>query len=212
LPRGRHGLPREAVAESQRTRIVEAMVEVVSVHGYSETRVIDVIGSAGVSRKTFYELFDSKEDCFLAAYDILVGQAVEEAEAGFALLPEASWAERVTAGLGALLSQLAADPEAARFALVEVLSAGPQALARRDEALRRLTAFVEKGRSESSFDLPGSTAQAIAGGITALVYDEIRNGAPSALPDRLPELVFLTVLPFLGAERAAEERSRARGV
>ena len=73
LPRGRHGLPREAVTESQRQRILQAMIEVVSERGYPETRVVDVIGVAGVSRKTFYELFASKEDCFLAAYDVLLG-------------------------------------------------------------------------------------------------------------------------------------------
>src|SRR4051794_24859038 len=83
LPRGRHGLPREAVAESQRNRIHQGMIEVVSERGYPETRVVDVIGVAGVSRKTFYELFDSKEDCFLAAYDVLVGNLVSDTAEGF---------------------------------------------------------------------------------------------------------------------------------
>lgn len=60
LPRGRHGLPREAVAESQRGRIQAAMIDVVAARGYADTRVVDVIGAAGVSRKTFYELFDAR--------------------------------------------------------------------------------------------------------------------------------------------------------
>ena len=81
LPRGRHGLPREAVTESQRNRIHQAMIEVVSERGYPETRVVDVIGVAGVSRKTFYELFDSKEDCFLAAYDVLLGNLLSDTAA-----------------------------------------------------------------------------------------------------------------------------------
>ena len=83
LPRGRHGLPREAVTESQRNRIHQAMIEVVSERGYPETRVVDVIGVAGVSRKTFYELFDSKEDCFLAAYDVLLGNLLGDTADGF---------------------------------------------------------------------------------------------------------------------------------
>jgi AcrR family transcriptional regulator len=210
LPRGRHGLPREAVADSQRARILAAMIGVVAARGYTDTRVIDVIGAAGVSRKTFYELFDSKEDCFLAAYDILVGQLLEEAEAGFAAGPGTAWPERVENGLRAVLGHLAAHPEEARFALVEVLAAGPRALARRDAALRQFTGFIETGRSETTVDLPGSTAQTIAGGITELVYSEVLHGAVARLPARLPELVFLIVLPFLGAERAAEERDRAR--
>ena len=210
MPRGRHGLPREAVTDSQRARILAAMIEVVAARGYTDTRVVDVIGTAGVSRKTFYELFDSKEDCFLAAYDILLGRVLEEAEAGFARQPGASWPERIEAGLQAVLAHLAAHPEEARFALVEVLAAGPKALARRDAALRQFTGFIETGRSESTVDLPGSTAQTIAGGIAELLYSEVLHGAAARLPARLPELVFLIVLPFLGADRAAEERDRAR--
>ena len=83
LPRGRHGLPREAVTESQQRRIVQAMIEVVAERGYPETRVVDVIGVAGVSRKTFYELFASKEDCFLAAYDVLLGNLLGDTARGF---------------------------------------------------------------------------------------------------------------------------------
>ena len=186
------------------------MIEVVAARGYTETRVVDVIGAAGVSRKTFYELFDSKEDCFLAAYDILLGRVLEDAEAAFALRAGAPWPERIETGLRAVLGHLAAHPEEARFALVEVLAAGPKALARRDAALRQFTGFIETGRAESAVDLPGSTAQTIAGGITELLYSEVLHGAAAGLPARLPEFVFLIVLPFLGAERAAAERDRTR--
>jgi AcrR family transcriptional regulator len=211
LPRGRHGLPREAVADSQRIRILTAMIEVVAARGYADTRVVDVIGTAGVSRKTFYELFDSKEDCFLAAYDILLGRVLEVAEAGFGVEPETPWPERIESGLRAILAHLAAHPGEARFALVEVLAAGPRALARRDAVMRQFTGFIETGRSESSIiDLPGSTAQTVAGGVTELLYSEVLHGSAARLPARLPELVFLIVLPFLGAERAAAERERAR--
>jgi AcrR family transcriptional regulator len=186
------------------------MIDVVAERGYTDTRVVDVIGAAGVSRKTFYELFDSKEDCFLAAYDILLAQVLAEAQAGFALSPAAPWPERIETGLRAILAHLAAHPGEARFALVEVLAAGPKALSRRDAALRQFTGFIETGRAESTIDLPGSTALTIAGGITELLYSEILHGAAARLPARLPELVFLIVLPFLGAERAAAERDRTR--
>jgi len=187
-----------------------AMIEVVAARGFAETRVVDVIATAGVSRKTFYELFDSKEDCFLAAYDILLREVLDKAEAGFGGRAGAPWPERIETGLRALLDHLAAHPAEARFAIVEVLAAGPKALARRDATLRRFTGFIETGRSESSIDLPGSTALTIAGGVNELLYSEILHGAAALLPARLPELVFLIVLPFLGAERAAVERERAR--
>lgn len=198
------------MTESQRNRIHQAMVEVVAERGYPETRVVDVIGVAGVSRKTFYELFDSKEDCFLAAYDVLLGNLLEEAGNAFESRPGASWAERIGAALQALLEHLAAHPSEARFAIVEVLAAGPKALARRDAALRQFTGFLEAGRSESAVELPGIISLSIAGGINELLYSEILHGAAARLPSRLPDLMFWVTLPFLGAEGAAAERERVR--
>ncbi|HEX5526249.1 MAG TPA: TetR/AcrR family transcriptional regulator [Solirubrobacterales bacterium] len=195
---------------SQRNRIHQAMVEVVSERGYPETRVVDVIGVAGVSRKTFYELFDSKEDCFLAAYDVLLDNLLEETTEGFESRAGAAWAERACAALEALLEHLANHPEEARFAIVEVLAAGPKALARRDAALRQFTGFLEAGRSETSVELPGITSLSLAGGINELLYSEILHGAITSLPSRLPDLMFWITLPFLGPEGAAAERERAR--
>ena len=86
------------------------MIEVVSERGYPETRVVDVIGVAGVSRKTFYELFDSKEDCFLAAYDVLLGNLLSDTAEGFETKQGAPWAERVAAGLGGQRAALQRDP------------------------------------------------------------------------------------------------------
>lgn len=198
------------MAESQRNRIHQAMIEVVSDRGYPETRVVDVIGVAGVSRKTFYELFDSKEDCFLAAYDVLLDNLLVEATEGFEGMAGAPWAERIRAALERLLQHLAAHPDEARFAIVEVLAAGPKALARRDAALRQFTGFIEAGRSETSVELPGIISMSVAGGINELLYSEILHGAVGRLPGRLPDLMFWITLPFLGADGAAQERERAR--
>ena len=198
------------MTESQRSRIHQAMIEVVSERGYPETRVVDVIGVAGVSRKTFYELFDSKEDCFLAAYDVLLDNLLGEATAAFETNAGSPWAERVAAALEALLTHLSRHPDEARFAIVEVLAAGPKALTRRDAALRQFTGFLESGRSETSFELPGITSIAVAGGVNELLYSEILHGAASRLPSRLPDLMFWITLPYLGAEGAAAQRERVR--
>ncbi len=198
------------MTESQRNRIHLAMIEVASERGYPETRVVDVIGVAGVSRKTFYELFESKEDCFLAAYDGLLEYLLEEVTNAFETKSGAPWAERMTVALEALLDHLAGHPDEARFAIVEVLAAGPKALARRDAALRQFTGFLECGRSETSVELPGITSIAVAGGINELLYSEILHGAAGRLPGRLPDLMFWVTLPFLGAEGATTERDRVR--
>ena len=198
------------MTESQRNRIHRAMVEVVSERGYPETRVVDVIGVAGVSRKTFYELFESKEDCFLAAYDLLLEGLLGEATDAFEAAPGSPWAERISAALEALLEHLSRHPDEARFAIVEVLAAGPKALARRDAALRQFAGFLEPGRTEASVELPGITSLAVAGGINELLYSEILHGAASRLPSRLADLTFWVTLPFLGAEGATAERERVR--
>lgn len=198
------------MTESQRNRIHQAMIEVVSERGYPETRVVDVIGVAGVSRKTFYELFDSKEDCFLAAYDGLLENLLGDATNGYESRQGEPWAERIEAALEALLEHLSQHPDEARFAIVEVLAAGPKALARRDAALRQFTGFLEAGRAETSIELPGITSISIAGGINELLYSEILHGAASRLPSRLPDLMFWVTMPFLGPEEATAQRERTR--
>jgi AcrR family transcriptional regulator len=186
------------------------MVEVVSERGYPETRVVDVIGVAGVSRKTFYELFDSKEDCFLAAYDALLDILLEEVADAFEAKTGSPWADRVAAALEVLLHHLSKHPDEARFAIVEVLAAGPKAHNRRDAALRQFTGFLEAGRSETAVELPGITSIAIAGGVSELLYSEILHGAVARLPSRLPDLMFWITLPFLGVGVAAAQRERVR--
>jgi AcrR family transcriptional regulator len=211
LPRGRHRLSREAVMASQRERALKAMVEAVADRGYAETRVVDVIKRAGLSRKTFYELFEDKEECFLAAYDLVFGQLYAKTQEAFDGASGRPWAERIEAGMHVLVEELASDPAAAKFAIIEVLAAGPRALARRDAAIRQFTGFIDAGRSESSLELPGLTSTAIVGGIYELLYSEILHGAVSQLPMRVPEIVYWITQPFLGPERAAEERDRASG-
>jgi AcrR family transcriptional regulator len=186
------------------------MVEVVAKRGYAETRVVDVIEHAGVSRKTFYEHFEGKEDCFLTTYDRLFGHLYAETSNRFESLPGAPWVERTTAALRGLLESLAGHPSGARFAIVEVLAAGPTALARRDAALRQFSGFLESGRTETAVELPGITALTLSGGVNELLYSEILHGAAGRLPTRLPDLVFWISLPFLGPERAIAERERAR--
>ena len=210
LPRGRHGLTRETVTESQRARIIESMIEAVAERGYRETRVVDVVERAGVSRATFYDLFDDFEDCFLKTYDYVSARLFETAFAGFSQKADAPWAERIRTSMAAFLELLAGWPEGARFAIVEVLAAGPKALVRRDAALRQFSEFVEAGRNQSSNDLPGLTSVAIVGGINELLYSEVIHGATRNLPARLPDIVYWITQPFLGPEGAAAERERAR--
>ena len=188
------------------------MVEVVSERGYPETRVVDVIKQAGVSRKTFYEQFDDKEDCFLAAYDIAVSVLLRGTAKAFEASPERAWAERLRVGLSAFLRIISEQPAAAKFCIVDALAAGPKALARRDAAVRQFTGFIDAGRAETDRELPGITALSLAGGINELLYSDILDGGSAGLPSRLPEIVYWIIQPFLGSDRAEQERRLARAM
>ena len=125
-PRGRHNLPPEVVARSQRERLLEATMRIVAAKGYAATTVADLTREAGISRTTFYELFEDKEACFLAAYDNAVDVLVRQVVAAYE--SEERWPQRARAGLSALLELLAAEPELARLALVDIGAAGPAAV------------------------------------------------------------------------------------
>ena len=144
LPRGRHAAPRAVVAASQRRRLLDAMAEVVAEQGYGETSVADVIARAGVSRRTFYELFTGREDCFLAAFDV----AVDELIAAIAAAVDAAGPaplDAAAAGTACYLWWLENRPAHARTFLIEVLGAGPAALARRTAARERFSDLIAGG-------------------------------------------------------------------
>src|SRR3954466_2752310 len=131
LPRGRHAAPREVVWESQRGRLLAAMAEVVGGKGYGPVAVADVIARAGVSRKTFYEHFDNKEECFLAAYDAGVELMLDAIDEASGAAPTAGPVAIASAATERDPDPLAANPAFARTFLIEVLAAGPRALERR---------------------------------------------------------------------------------
>lgn len=204
-PRGRHRLPAEVVARSQRERLLDAAVNVVAEKGYGATTVADLTKEAGVSRTTFYELFEDKEACFLAAYDTAADVLARRVAAAFET--QEAWPDRVRAGLMAMLESLAVEPQVARLALVDVGSAGPRAQRRYRAALQRMTPFFDEGRdfAPGGRRLPANTSRMAIGAVTGLVADEIEAGRTERLPDLLPEILFATLVPYVGPAAAAKE-------
>lgn len=193
------------VARSQRERLLDAAVDVVAEKGYRATTVADLTKAAGVSRTTFYELFDDKEACFLAAYDAAADVLARRVGAAFET--QDAWPDRVRAGLMAMLESLAAEPQVARLALVDVGSAGPRAQRRYRAALQRMTPFFDEGRdfAPGGRGLPANTSRMAIGSVTGLVADEIEAGRADQLPELLPEVLFATLVPYVGPEAAARE-------
>ena len=208
IPGGRHGLTPEQVAESQRARLLAAMTLTVGQSSFRDARIADVIARAGVSRKTFYEHFEDKEDCFVAAYQAGLAQLLQVTMEAFDAQDE--WVDRLRAGLTALLNALACDPGMARICFVEVMAAGPKAVERRNEAMRGFAGIYDAGREATDRELPAFTGLGMMGGLSEILYREIVAGATAELPQLIPELMYMTVLPFLGPEAAERELERGR--
>lgn len=205
LPRGRHGLPRELVAQSQQERLMAAVVRVTAKKGYRATSVADILEVAGVGRESFYKHFKDKEDCFVAANDTLVDAL--EARVGQAYDAPGTWPERVRRGLAITLEWLSADPDVARVMLIEMGTVGPAAGERFRATLRRFIALLDDGVEfvEQAPALPNLSS--IAGGaVFARVYEEVALGKATELPHLLPQLTFELLLPYIGEEAARRER------
>jgi AcrR family transcriptional regulator len=190
--------------------MLEAMADSVSEKGYPATTVADVVGRAGVSRKTFYEHFSDKEDCFLAAYDavvdILMTQVIDAREG------IDDWSTAMRASLRAYLETMAAAPAMARTFFVEVLAAGPRALERRAEVHRRFAELSRNLHEQARRDhpelpeLPDAAYRAMVGAINELVFELVRQDRAAELPKLEDEILFLQLSVFAGSQAAQMPR------
>ncbi len=184
-------------------------MRVVAAKGYAATTIGDLTREAGISRTTFYELFADKEACFLAAYDGAVDVLARRVVAAYE--SEQRWPQQARAGLEALLETLASEPDLARLALVNIGAAGPAAQRRYRVAVQRLTPLFEEGRDFAPVGrrLPANTSRMAAGGVTGLISDELVAGHAEQLPELLPDLLFATLVPYIGPTAAAAEMRKA---
>jgi AcrR family transcriptional regulator len=180
LPRGRHGLTREQVVNSQRHRMLDAMAHAVAEKGYVRTTVSDVIRRAGVSRETFYEQFSDKESCFLAAYDAAVGLVISAMNSALATAADDDPAGRFDRAIGAYLQALSLDGALARTFLIEVYAAGPVAVARRMELQGRfvdlLATIFDARSSRDRF-----ACEALVAAVSSLVTGRVGTGRAADL-------------------------------
>jgi AcrR family transcriptional regulator len=203
---GVEGLPREHVSEIQRMRLLTAMAEVASERGAGAVTVAHVVSRAGVSRRTFYDLFSDREECFLAAFEEAIGRV-----SGLVLEAydhEASWRERIRAGLWAVLVWLDEDPATARLCVVEALAAGPLVLERRAVLLRALVAAVDEGRSDvpkRATQPPPLTAEGVVGAVLSVIHTRLLERGAKPLTGLLGELMSVIILPYLGQSAAQKE-------
>jgi AcrR family transcriptional regulator len=205
LPPGPSGAGREQISEIQRARILAAMVDVATERGAGNVTVAHVVARSGVSRRTFYELFEDREGCFLAACEdalARIAAVVVPAYEG-----ASRWREKIRAGLAALLELLDYERARGRLVIVETLGAGPIVLERRRLALARVIVAVDEGRGEAKRGEgpPPLTAEGIVGGVLALVHARLVEDTGAPLVELLGPLMSMIVLPYLGPAAARRE-------
>jgi AcrR family transcriptional regulator len=196
------------IADIQRARMLGAMVHEISERGVANVAVAHIVGRSGVSRRTFYEIFEDREDCFLTAFD----EALERIAAVVVPAYEQAgvWRSKTRAALTALLGALAADPAIGRLLIIESLAAGPLARARRQKAILKIIPIIERGREESKTgaDPPPLTAEGIVGGVLAVLHTRLAEEHPGNLLELTGPLMGMIVLPYLGPAAARKELER----
>jgi AcrR family transcriptional regulator/DNA-binding MarR family transcriptional regulator len=209
------GVEREGghVEGMQRRRLLLAMSEVLAEHGYEDASIGRVCKRAGVSRRTFYEIFHDRDECLLVTFDAAVERLAEPVLAVWE--GDGSWRERTRGALGALLEQLDAEPAAARVCVVETLKGGTSVMERRARVLGVLVGAVEQGRDEAK---PGSeppplAGQGVVGGVLSVLHARLieaplSDGSRAPFSDLASALMAMIVQPYLGGAAARRELER----
>jgi AcrR family transcriptional regulator/DNA-binding MarR family transcriptional regulator len=204
-----YGSGREHLSEVQRARILAAMVDVVAERGVGNISVAHVVARSGVSRRTFYELFEDREDCLLAACE----EALERIVA--VVLPAydgpTRWREKMRAGLATLLRFLEYERGRGWLLVVNAPGAGPQVQQRRRQVLERATAAVDMGRADmrQKEGPPPLIAEGVVGGVLSLIHARLLDDPSFPLQELLGPLMSMIVLPYLGAAAARRELAQS---
>ncbi len=199
----------ERVKGIQRGRMLAAMAEVCAERGVSNVTVSHVVSRSGVSRRTFYEMFEDREACFLATLDEALACVARYVLPAYET--PARWHERIRASLVGLLSFLEDEPYMGRMLIVETLGFGTLGLQRRKEVLVEVVAAVDEGRlvAKNGAGLPPLTADGLAGGVLSVIHSRLLEPEVGSLLELTGPLMSMIVLPYLGAAAARGELARS---
>ena len=204
LPRGRHGLSPEFVAQNQRQRLIAGLIEALYEVGYQKTTVSLIGRRAAVSKSDFYKHFQSKDDCFVVAYEAAIERIREEVVSACAGYEESEWSPRVRDGIAALLTFLANDPPLASISLVEGLRAGRGVYDRYQAAVESFVPYLRQGapRAPGGDLVPAATDEAVVGGIASLLGRRVLAGEAERIDELLPDVLEFALTPYLGVAEA----------
>jgi AcrR family transcriptional regulator len=196
------------VEEIQRARLLAAMVDVTVERGLADATVARIVACAGVSRRTFYELFDDREECFLAALDYAIAWASDQVVPAYRAGKD--WRERIRLALAALLSLFDTEPGVGQLLIVWSLGAGPVALERRQRVLTEIASIVDAGgrEEEAAIVPPPLTAEGVVGAVFSVIHARMLSGERHPLIELLNPLMNMVVMPYLGPAAARRELER----
>ena len=205
---GRHGIDPQLLAHNQRERLIAAVVVTVAEHGYNETTIAQITDAASVSRRTFYEHFEGREECFLAAYEALddyIADLMSEAASA-----EQHWPDQVGAGFAALIHFLAERPNFARLYLLESVVVGEKLVAARAKTSERFIVLLAPGRTYGELDHEPAEGieEALIGGVLTLLARRILAGEAEQLERFIPAVIDFSLSPYIGLEAAREVAAR----
>jgi AcrR family transcriptional regulator len=200
LPRGRHRLSAEEVADNQRLRLIEALISSVSQRGYAATSVERILEGAGVSRGTFYQLFDNRQECLLAAHELALEGLTRRLDGACA--GEPSWDRKASAAIEAAVDFAAEEPGQARLLILDTLAADSEGSQRGLAAIDRFAGLLRGGRTHHprAASLPESAERALVGSVSMTIFSRLLSGEPVA--ELKPQLVYLVLAPYVGRDEA----------
>jgi AcrR family transcriptional regulator len=208
-PPGPQPVSRDATAADQRRRILEAAADLVAEHGYQGTTMETIVRRAKVGYATFYKNFADKEQCYLALLDAAYGVTLHRVQRAYDR--EKEWPDKVAAGLGALFETIGEHPEVGRACLVEVLTAGPEAVARHEAMLKTFIPLLKPGRelNPRRAKLPATLEDTLIGGVLWVLNQRLMADEAEALRRLLPETIEFVLRPYVGEDKAAREAGLA---
>lgn len=208
-PAASHRSPQRAVlAEFQRSRLLRAAMEEASERGRDATTVATIVARARVSRKTFYESFESRDDCFAVLFEESVAQVAAVVAPAYGRT--GSWSERLRNALIAVLELLESDPDLGALVLTQLVADASPPIQMRARVLERLRSVIEEGcppPARSRAQLSPLAAELVVGGVLAVIHARLQ-ARPRNLSGLANQLMWMIVLPYLGPAAAGRELRR----
>jgi AcrR family transcriptional regulator len=190
-------------------RLLDATTVEIARTGYAATTIATIVRAAGVSFSTFYEHFESKEDVFGAA--LYSGRARMLGMTLPAYKRARTWPEAIRLVTDSTLGYMEAEPDFARLVAVDVYTAGPRALARRDEAIDSAQGFIDGGVKEFAPDMSAIKREAITSMLYAMLSDRVRTHGTENMRDIAPMATYVALCPFLGPDGACDVANGSNG-